>query len=290
MPELPEVETVKRQLKKTVLNKKVKDIWSDHPKMVSNLAFDEFKKEIKNKTIQDVARRGKNIFIELSENKTIWVHLKMTGHLLFKPNKLSKEAKKAFLDDKFNQYIHFIFYFNDGSTLEFSDLRKFGKIKLFKAKIKEILKDLKRFGLDQLGVEPLAKEFSLKKFLELFSKVNQPVKVALMDQKKIVGIGNIYASEILFDAGIKPERSVDKLKKSELKKIYLSIIKILKKAVKNKGTSTSDFRDVSGLKGNFERYLKVYGRSGKKCTKCDRMIQRIKQAQRSTFFCPVCQE
>ncbi len=290
MPELPEVETIKRELNGRIKGKKIKKLWTDHSKMVKGVSFNRLEKEIKEAEIIKITRRAKNLFFELSNGKSLWIHLKMTGHLLFKSKNPTPQELNSLEGDRFNSYIHFIFYFTDGSQIAFSDLRKFGKIRLIKAKTREILKDPKKYGLEENGPEPLLKRFSAEKLEEILQKKNKAIKLVLMDQSLIAGIGNIYASEILFDAKINPIRKANKLTKKEIKKLYVSIKKVLARAVKMKGSSVNDYRDLSGKKGKFQELLKVYGKTGKKCSSCGKIIKRIKQGQRSTFFCPCCQK
>ncbi|MBD3300440.1 MAG: bifunctional DNA-formamidopyrimidine glycosylase/DNA-(apurinic or apyrimidinic site) lyase [Candidatus Moranbacteria bacterium] len=296
MPELPEVETVVIQLNQKIKGKTINKIWSDHKKMVSSHSFLDFEKLVENFKIKNVKRRGKNIFIESFQSETIWIHLKMTGHLLFKPKNLSSSLKKAFQNDPFNQYIHFIFYFKDESRLEFSDLRKFGRIRFIQAGFNDIIKHPSKYKLDSLGPEPL--ELTREQFKDLIAakiKRNQKsadkeIKPLLLDQKFIAGIGNIYASEILFKAGINPRRKVKGLKQKEIDRLFDSVKMVLEKAIKNRGTSTSDFRDTFGQKGKNESDLMVYKRTGKRCRICGNIINRFKQDQRSTFYCPKCQK
>ena len=211
----------------------------------------------------------------------------MTGHLLVKNRKAKSEKLnngKSYFYEKVNQYIHHIFYLKSGRTLEFSDLRKFGKIILADTdKIAEI-KEIKN-----LGIDAMSQKFTLEKLDEILDRWKTKIKLLLMDQGKIAGIGNIYVSEILFEAGILPGRPANSLGKEERKKLYSAIKKVLKKAIKLRGTSDSDYRDTSGAPGRFQKVLKVYRRTGKKCANCDTMIQREKMGQRGTFFCPVCQ-
>jgi len=178
--------------------------------------------------------------------------------------------------------------------MEFSDLRKFAKIVLVDTnKIKE-LKEIKN-----LGVDVMSDEFTLKKFQEILEKNSarggsayggKKIRDILMDQQIVSGIGNIYASEILYEAGVFPERLIKSLKKEEIIFIYKSIKKILKKAIKLRGTSDSDYRDTSGKPGGFQKVLKVYQRAGKKCLKCGKIIVRLKIGQRSSFHCSKCQK
>src|SRR3989338_8415281 len=294
MPELPEVETIISDLNKKIKGDMIADFWSDWPKAIKGKSLEAFRKEIKGRKILGARRLGKNIFVDLSGRKTIYIHLKMTGHLLIKSKIKNQKSKlrNDYFSDRVNQYVHHIWKLITNNkqlttkTLEFSDLRKFGKIVLVDAdKLKE-LKEIKK-----LGVDAIDKEFTFDKFNGILEKrKNKMIRDILMDQNLIAGIGNIYMSEILFDAGILPSRDAEKINTSERKKLYNSIKKILKKAVKLRGTSDSDYRDTSGAPGNFQKVLRVYRREKQKCKKCGTIIKRIKIGQRSAFFCPRCQK
>ncbi len=274
MPELPEVETTVKDLQTKVLSRTFVDVWTDTKKIVKKPKdFEEFRKQLKSKKIQKIWRRGKNIIFELSEDYSLLIHQKLTGHLLY------GEWKK----DRVNTYIHLKFFLDNGEILALSDLRKFAKVELWKTE--ELLEEL-----EKLGLEPLAKDFAFEKFKEVLKDKRGKVKQVLMDQKVIAGIGNIYASEILWEAKINPFKGVLKLSDEELKKIYQAIGKILKKAVKAKGESISDFRRISGEKGGFDPFRKVYQKEGEKCPRCGAKIKRTKIAGRSTYFCPTCQK
>ncbi len=297
MPELPEVETVVSDLNKKVVGKKIVGIWSDWTKMLKNISFEELKNKVVGKKIHKVARRGKNILIEIEGEKTISIHLKMTGHLLWRlqkyfqllPAEVVKEDQKKPFKEKVNQYVHFRFLFERGRELAFSDLRKFGRIKFYDKNIIETLKDPE---YAKLGLEPTENEFnffSLKELTKKSKNANKEVKIFLLNQENISGIGNIYASEILFEAGINPQKKVSSLTEKELKKIIEKTKKILKEAIANRGTSISDFRDTAGLRGGFGQLRKVYQRKGEKCPRCEDKIISRKQGQRTTFYCPKCQ-
>lgn len=265
MPELPEVETTVRGLQKVLIDRTFVDVWTDVQK------FADLKKEIKGKKIKKIWRRGKNIIFDLFDDYSLLVHQKMTGHFLY-----DKWNEK----DKYNSYIHLKFFLDNGKILAFSDLRKFAKVKL--QKNKDLVKEL---GL--LGPEPL--EINFKEFRKLFEKKRGKIKKILMDQSIIVGIGNIYADEILWETKIHPFKDVSKLTEEEFKNIYTEIKKILKKALKMGGTSTSDYRNIRGEKGTFEKAIKAYRREGEQCYRCKTKIQRKKIGARSTCFCPHCQ-
>jgi formamidopyrimidine-DNA glycosylase len=231
------------------------------------------------------------------------IHLKMTGHLILKfpisnfqflkksqiPN--FKYQENNFLQDKVNGYIRHAWLLKKGKSnlvLEFSDLRKFGKIRLLGERQLKSDKEL-----NGLGVEPLSKGFTLKKFKEILDlKENWTIRDVLMEQSLIAGIGNIYASEILFEPGVSPKRKNKNLTVGEIKKIFESIKKTLKKAVELRGTSDSDYRDTSGAPGGFQKILKVYNREGKPCRRkgCKGIVKREKMKQRSAYYCDRCQK
>lgn len=285
MPELPEVQTIVDDLNKKIKGDAIVGFWSDWKKAVE-MPLEKFSGGIKNRKILGARRIGKNIFLDLEGGKTIFIHLKMTGHLLVKSGKLrAKSNEKNYFDEKVNQYIHHIFYLKSGKTLEFSDLRKFGKI---------ILVDTDKIGkikeIGSLGIDAMSKDFTLKRLDEILDKKKTKIKILLTDQSKIAGIGNIYVSEILFEAGILPTRPAEKITAEERKKLFAATKKVLKYAIKLRGTSDSDYRDTSGAPGKFQKVLKVYRRAGKKCSRCGTIVKRITLGQRGTFYCPVCQK
>jgi len=309
MPELPEVQTVVSDLNKKIKNYTVVDFWSDFSKAIKNLSLERFQKEIKNRKILGARRIGKNIFIDLSGGKTLYLHLKMTGHLLIKSKVKSLKSKVDFFEDKVNQYVHHIWKLRTVDreliNLEFSDMRKFAKIVLVDTDKVNDLPEIKKLGID--AMDP---KFNLQKFAEIlgFSEphpnlplrkgkgnLHKPIGIILMEQELIAGIGNIYRSEILFAAGVDPKRKTGSLKKEEVKKIFLNTKKILKKAIEMRGTSDSDYRDTSGAPGEYHKLLKVYRKDKQKCpgragSKCGKIISRTKMAQRSAYFCSNCQK
>ncbi|MFA5098802.1 MAG: DNA-formamidopyrimidine glycosylase [Candidatus Paceibacterota bacterium] len=302
MPELPEVQTVVNGLNKKIVGRKITGVWFDSPKIIKKLKSADFEKQIKGLKIEKVSRRGKNILIYLTTNNKLQtqkylllIHQKMTGHLMIGKWKIHKVSSSRFrvssivggpLAEKVNGYIHLIFYLDNGWQLALSDLRKFAKVLFGKKEDIEKLPDLA-----ELGPEPLDKSFNFGKFLELIRPERRKIKQVLMDQKVIVGIGNIYADEILYAAKIHPVKPADKLKDGEIKRIYLAMKKILKKAISLRGTSTSDFRDISGVAGKYGKKLLVYRKEGEKCpSRCGGLVKRVKMGGRSAHFCPKCQK
>jgi len=284
MPELPEVQTIVSNLNRRLKNKKIASLKSLDGK-VWRLSKNDLRRLL-GRPVKAVRRRAKMIIIDLGGD-VLLVHLKMTGQLVFKSGRaliagghpIIGQGKK--LPNKFTRVI---FDFSDGGKLYFNDVRRFGWIRLLAAP--EFLK------LDRgLGVEPLSKKFTLAYFAKaLAGRKSTTVKQALLEQKHVSGIGNIYADEALFAAGIKPFRRVKTLKPAEIKKLYLAIPKILKLAIKYRGTSFSDYVDARGQAGNFVKYLKVYGRAGERCKRCPGRVKKTKLAGRGTHWCDVCQK
>lgn len=290
MPELPEVETTVRGLKKKVLNRTFIDVWTDWKKIVKKpVNFKQFKKEIKNKKIKKIWRRGKNIIFDLSQGYSLLIHQKLTGHLLYGNWKLEagswKPIKKGPLEETVNRFIHLVFFLDNKEMLALSDLRKFAKIEMWRTK--ELL-DSKEFR--SLGPEPLEKDFTFKKFRETLKDKRGKIKQILMNQKIIVGLGNIYSDEALWQAKIHPFRDVSKVKEKEFKNLYRAIQEVLKKGIETHGESFSDYRNIEGRKGGFDKFRKVYRREGEKCFVCQAIIKKAKIAGRSTYFCPKCQK
>ena len=256
MPELPEVQTTVNGLNSTIVNLKVIDVWSDYflrtaSKSTTTIKnkkyFEHFKKEITGEKIKEVERRGKNVLVHLSGNKTILVHMKMTGHFLY---------------DNKDKFIHLDFSLSNGKHLAFSDIRKFAKVFLFETDKRNDLIDI-----STLGPEPLD-DLSFEKFSEQISKKpSGKIKTVLMDQSVVAGIGNIYSDEILWEAGIHPERKAEKISRAEMKKIWQAMKKILEKSISMGGDSMSDYRNIYGKKGEFQNAHKVYRRAGQKCYK-----------------------
>jgi formamidopyrimidine-DNA glycosylase len=289
MPELPEVETTVRDLKKTVLGRIFVDVWTDAKKMIKRpKRFKDFKKELIGKEILDIKRRGKNILFFLSSGKILLIHQKLTGHLLFgiwkKEGGIWKSKIEGPLkEDPMNKFLHLIFFFKDGWQLALSDLRKFAKVEI-------LTKEELEKELSKLGPEPLDKDFTFEKFKErILKKKGGKIKQVLMDQEVIAGIGNIYSDEILWKAKIHPFKRVSKLSEEELKRIYKAMREILPKAIEVGGESISDYRRPSGERGGFDPLRKVYRREGEKCSLCGTIIKRIKIGGRSAHFCPKCQ-
>ncbi|MFH1275647.1 MAG: DNA-formamidopyrimidine glycosylase [Candidatus Woesearchaeota archaeon] len=271
MPELPEVETIVQQLHKKVKDKTITKIEILDPKVVSAKI-----KQSLNKKIKNVYRRGKIIIVELSDKNYLTFHLRMTGHFHYYTNGKhpTSEAKL------FSKFVVAKFYLSDGSILTHNSIRKFGSVKLMDQK--ELEKESSK-----LGPEPLSKEFTLQKFAEILSKKPKSnLKTFLMDQSQIAGIGNIYAQEALYLAGINPNRKCNDISEKEIKKLYHELLKLLTLAISKHGTTVENYTHIEGS-GGFQKYLTVYGKN--KCPK-GHLIKKIYLGQRGTSYCEVCQK
>jgi len=274
MPELPEVETIIRELKKSpIVQAKIADIQVRWPKTIKTHSIDNFKNELIGKKIIDFIRRAKYLIFEISNDKTLILHLRMTGKLI-----LYKKGKAL------DKHDHVIFYFKHGYQLHYNDTRKFGRF---------YLTDNPQKILGRLGPEPLNDGFKFKNFSESLSQRTGKIKPLLLNQKFIAGLGNIYADEALWEAGIHPEQNADLISPAKQKKLYKAIKKVLKKGIKNKGTTLGpglgNFARMNRQRGNNRKFLKVYHKEGKACPRCGRKIKKIKVAQRSSHFCSNCQ-
>ncbi len=288
MPELPEVETVARQLNKVISGKTFKSAIVGVPKMVLPLSAKDFVQNITKKKVLGVSRRAKIVVIALSGGHYLLVHLKMTGQLIFVPKAgkivVGGHPQKDGGKDLPNNYTRAEFHFTGGSTLYFNDLRKFGWLKLVNEQEKNLL-------LDPHGVEPLDKKFTLNVFTELLTKYpNRTIKQTLFDQHLIAGMGNIYINEASFLAKVLPTRKISSLTKKEIEKLYVSMLAVLRHSIKMKGTSARNYVTASGAKGGFVKYLNVYGRGGLPCPQCQTKISKIKHVGRGTHFCEKCQK
>ncbi|MDP2812628.1 MAG: bifunctional DNA-formamidopyrimidine glycosylase/DNA-(apurinic or apyrimidinic site) lyase [bacterium] len=285
MPELPEVETIRRGLIANIINKKISGLEIRKSKLVKN-NDQVFKSVLKNKSIVNISRIGKLLIFELSGDKFLFlIHLKMTGQLIYVDKSFVLAGGHSFKQPDIlpNKFSHVIFSFADGSKLFFNDLRQFGYLRLLK---KSELKRVK----DNFGIEPGQNNFNLENFSAIFENKKIKLKALLLNQKLIAGLGNIYADEVCWRAGLRPDRVVNSLSKAEIKKLFLATNYIIKKAIAKRGTTFSDYRDAQNKKGNFSKYLKVYGRQGEKCQRCNFPIKKLKLVGRGTHFCPNCQK
>lgn len=288
MPELPEVETIRRGLQRAIIDRKICDVDIRFAKI-----FSGDKKGVIGAKIIDVKRHAKIIEIDLSNQMALLIHLKMTGQLVFDEKPNNKSARVAgghpsddWVADLPNKFTHVIFHFADGSILFFNDLRKFGYIKLYK---QSDLKDSKE--LKDLGPNPFTKELNEEYLMEVISKrPKAKIKQILMDQTVISGIGNIYADESLFCAGISPLRLAVKIQKTELTKLIKCIRDVLEKGLHYGGSSENTFVNIEGNKGEMQNHFKIYRKTGERCPNNCGTVKRTVVGGRGTHYCPTCQK
>jgi len=266
MPELPEVETIKRELEKTVLGKKITGVSVYSPKIIREPAADKFKKELSGQMIKRILRKAKVIILELSNGKSLVIHLKMTGQLVYPGTGKNSRV---------------IFHLSGGKDLDFNDQRLFAELRLM-----DDWRSLK--FIRNLGPEPF--DISIGQFKEMLSKKRSKIKPLIMDQAFISGIGNLYAAEALFRAGIDPARPAASLSDKEKGLLYNQIKETLSEAIKYQGSSVDQYVQLNGTPGGYVKYHKVYDRKGQSCLACKTPIKRVSLGGRGTYFCPKCQK
>lgn len=296
MPELPEVETIARQLDRRIKGRKITGVWTDWPKYFKLPESEkEFKKCAVGRKIIGVRRRAKYVLIDLSGDHLLALHQKMTGHLLYgkwektegklpapagwEKEKWVPRPFKGPLTDPMNRFVRLVFFLDNKNMLALSDVRRFAKVLC--GPREEVTKQL-----EKLGPEPLAPSLTFKKFKELFTKRRGRIKPVLMTPEFIAGIGNIYADEILYVAKVHPLSRIEKLGERTLRALYNAMLSILKKAIELQGTSIDDYRAPDGRKGKYSEVRLVYQRTGQKCPR-GHTVKRIVIGARSAHFCPV---
>lgn len=316
MPELPEVETVRRGLQSKILNKKIIEVKVLLPKIVSvgpetvsnkrpnsKKVAQTFSRRIVGRKFVAVKRRAKMLILDLSpastsgnkvrrdeESNKILVHLKMSGQFIYANRAELPKRARFFNGPKFTEHelphkhTHVVFEFADGSRLYYNDLRQFGYLRLVADKEMSRVEELNSYG-----PEPFAPGFKSEYLAEAAKNRKISVKQFLMDPKVVAGIGNIYTDEILYCAGVRPQNKASKLSKDSWQKICKCTRQVLRSALKRKGSSVGDFFKVDGTEGTFGRIHKVYGRAGKKCRKCGTIIEKLKIGGRTSCFCSKCQ-
>jgi formamidopyrimidine-DNA glycosylase len=272
MPELPEVETIVQGLSSRIIDKTIIAIKSTYPQIVRD-DFNEFKKNVIDKTIVNISRHGKYLFLHLNNKTIVVVHLRMTGQI-FVTDKDSVIDKHTHLE---------LFFADSEQKVIYRDIRKFGRFELIHSNRYEAYIKNKKLAVDALAI-------SLSEFEKNLCGKKKILKAVLLDQSVIAGIGNIYVDEILFRERLSPETMVSSLSKQKIKSLLQSIKDILNAAVIKKGTSFSDYVDAIGQKGKFQYELKVYQQQGKPCDFCGTTIVREKLAGRGTHYCPKCQD
>jgi formamidopyrimidine-DNA glycosylase len=270
VPELPEVETIARGLANALTGKTISAAKVTLGKVVSPEPR-RFVRRVVGERIESVGRRGKHVVVSLGSGRSLVVHLRMTGRLVVQPPGAADPYP----------YTNVRMTFTDGTLLCFADTRQFGRMRLVGPE---------EAWAAEVGLEPLSDEFSLERFSGLLERRTTPIKVFLLDQRRIAGIGNIYACEALWEAGIRPNRPAGSLSRPARARLHAAIGSVLRKAIEMRGTSVDDYVDADGLRGGFQNELSCYGRDGKACRRCGTTIVRTVLAQRGTWWCRTCQK
>ncbi len=273
MPELPEVECVVRQLRRLITGKKIVHARLIRPGLAPENPPRQFASSISNSSVESVGRRGKHILINLSNQRTLITHLRMTGRFSY---------LDEFADDP--AHTHAILIFDDGNRLVFDDQRHFGMMMVVRSKN---LNEVK--CLADLGPEPFSEEFTVEYLHRTLGRSSRQIKLVLLDQTRVVGLGNIYASEALHRSGINPKTPANKISKRRIGPLHREIVAVLKEAIANDAQFDSESGDLDTSYGRYETVSKVYDREGMPCLNCGTQIRRITQGARSTYYCPRCQ-
>ena len=271
VPELPEVETIARGLDRAVTGKTVARVRVSLPKVAIAPASERFERALAGETIAAVGRRGKYVVFNLASARRLAVHLRMTGRLIVRQAGYAEPVP----------YTHVAIAFTDGSGLDFADVRQFGRMRL--------LAENDPWDADG-GIEPLSEGFTSEAFVSMLDGRRTPIKSFLLDQTRIAGVGNIYACEALWEAGIRPSRPSHKISKPARRRLHGAVRSVLQRAIEARGTSVDDYVDAEGLKGGFQNQLAVYGRLGEPCPRCASAIVRTVIGQRGTWWCRTCQK
>ena len=274
MPELPEIETIKRVIEPQIQGLMIDKVNVKRPEVVAYPAADEFCRLLTGQTVSHMTRRGKFLVIQLNSNDRIILHLRMTGCLLLTPADYPEE-----------KHTHVIFRLSNGKELRFSDTRRFGRLWLLKNGEADTYS-----GIEKLGTEPLDKLLAAKYLKALLGKRKKAVKECLLDQSVIAGIGNIYSDEILFTAGIYPARPANSLNTEEWEKLAAAIPERISYFIEVNRITPEEYLETKGQDYRNTPFLQVYGREGKPCPKCGKTLCRIVVGGRGSVYCPVCQK
>lgn len=273
MPELPEVETVRRGLVSLVIGKTIRKVDVLWPKIIEAPEVDEFRNDLVGETIENISRRGKYLIFHFT-------HYDMISHLRM-------EGKYEFFSEAtpLDKHSHVRFIFTDGSELIYNDVRKFGRMSLMRKDTGLLYK-----GIQQLGPEPTEENFDLVEFEKRLKKAHTMIKPLLLNQKIVAGLGNIYVDEVLWLSKIHPEQPANTLTSAEIEVLHQAIIAVITKAKEAGGTTIRTYLNALGEAGHFQQELNVYGQTGIPCPRCGTPIAKTKVAQRGTHYCPHCQQ
>lgn len=274
MPEMPEVETIRRTLNDKVTGRKITRVEIGLSRLIKWPTAPEFQAIITDRTIIRLDRRGKYLLFYLDKNLVMVIHLRMTGRLYY-----------ATPEAKFDKFTHIIFRLDNGDVLLYADTRTLGTLYLMPEN------ELWRIsGLASMGPEPLSQDFTLQYFIDMLSKRQAKIKSVLLNQQLVGGLGNIYVDEALATAGIDPERIASSITETEAKYLYQAVNQVIADGIAHGGTTFRDYRDGTGQSGSHQFHLKVYGRTNQPCHRCGGIIARKEVAGRGTHYCPNCQK
>lgn len=272
MPELPEAETIVRDLRRRIIGRRITGVKVTRPDLLTGATPDRFRRTLKDRTIASVDRRAKNIVMRFDRDLVLVINLGMTGRVV------SSDAVRA----GELRHIGVQFHLDDGRDVLYDDARRFGRLQLFSGETWS-----ERDA--HFGVEPLSDDFTAEHLLAGLKQSRVPVRNWLLDQARIAGVGNIYANEALYRAGIRPSRRANLVTRAEAARLRDTIRDVLAEAIAKRGTTLSDYRDASGEKGGFQPLLQVYDHEGEPCPRCGSTIRRVVITNRSAFYCPKCQ-
>ena len=274
MPELPEVETVKRTLEQLILGREIKDVTVHWTKIIKKpLETEQFIDALKGQKVKAIDRRGKFLIFYFTDLAMV-SHLRMEGKYGLFPK-----------DEPVEKHTHVLFTFSDGTELRYKDVRKFGTMHLFKKG-----EEHQSLPLSKLGPEPLSADFNTAYLYEALQKKNRTIKAVLLDQELVVGVGNIYVDEALFRARIHPQTIASALTYEETDRLVEVIKETLAEAIEQGGSTIRSYINSQGQIGMFQQQLYVYGRNGEQCRECGTEIEKLKVAGRGTHICPCCQK
>ena len=273
MPELPEVETIRRDLLPALRGCTITETWvsPNAPRLVQLMPPEEFVRQIAGRRIEDIGRRGKYLLVRLDSGLTWAVHLRMTGRLIHSESGCPTE----------DPHLRATFRLDGGAALCFVDMRKFGTMWLV---------DDRELVVSKLGPEPLDEAFDIAAFRSLLKRRSAPIKAVLLDQAVLAGIGNIYADEALFAAGISPRRAASSLSRPAAERLHKAVVAVLEEALGDRGSSFRDYVDGRGNEGAHHLKVKVFRRTDQPCYVCGTPIRRVKLGGRSTHYCHTCQK
>lgn len=274
MPELPEVETLKRSLEPLLTGRRILSLEMKRPEVIKHPDAENFAQGVAGQRIQSLGRRGKYLLLYLENGSRLLIHLRMTGRLV-----CCEEAAEEL------PHTHLCFHLENGQVLRFSDVRRFGGLWLLAAGEED-----QYSGMKKLGPEPLEGGCCPERLETALSRRKICIKQGILDQSVLAGLGNIYADEALFRAGIRPDRPCSSLSRAEWEALSQAIPEILSAAIRNRGTSFSDYLDGEGRKGENQNCLQAYQRGGQTCLRCGAVMEKTRIGGRGTCFCPCCQK